>query len=159
MTYFQNTFETRKRSFISAFTICTTVPLSIFRRLGPFSQVFARVKEWNILKQFEIIRVSHLVACPMFFNLLCHLTRQTRACSNLRKKVNFKYFQTFGSFSQSFWAGKGVAYYGTAKDHKIVPCNGVPNCFSFRRSVQSNENDHFLVFLTVWVLFLKFLGR
>ena len=52
-----------------------------------------------------------------------------------------------------------MAYYGTAKNHKIVSCSGVPNCFSFGRSVQSYENDHFLVFLTVWVLFLKFLGR
>ena len=77
----------------------------------------------------------------------------------LMKEGYFKYFQTFGSFSQSFYAGKGVAYYGTSKDHKIVPCNGAPNCFSFQRSAQSYENDHFLVFLNVLVLFLKFLGR
>ena len=28
MQNFQNTFETRKRSFISAFSICMTVPLN-----------------------------------------------------------------------------------------------------------------------------------
>ena len=27
MRYFQDTFETRKRSFVSAFSICMTVPL------------------------------------------------------------------------------------------------------------------------------------
>ena len=29
MLHFQDTFETRKRSFISAFSVCMTVPLSI----------------------------------------------------------------------------------------------------------------------------------
>ena len=31
MRNFQNTFETRKRSFINVFSICMTVPLSIIR--------------------------------------------------------------------------------------------------------------------------------
>ena len=102
MPHFQDTFETRKRSFISAFTICMTVSFSIFRHLGPFSQVFARVKEWNILKQHEIIRVSHLVACPMFFNLLCHHSRQTRACSNYVRSLILSIFRRLGRFPDVF---------------------------------------------------------
>ena len=31
MQNFQDTFETRKRSFISAFSICMTVPLNYFK--------------------------------------------------------------------------------------------------------------------------------
>ena len=34
MRNFQDTFETRKRSFISAFSICTTVPLIMTKSLG-----------------------------------------------------------------------------------------------------------------------------
>ena len=62
--------------------------LSIFSRLGPFSQVFGQVKEWDMLELHEMIRVSYLVACPMVFNLLCDLSRQGGVLK-LTKKVQF----------------------------------------------------------------------
>ena len=48
----------------------------------------------------EIIRVSHLVVCPMVFKLF-HLSWQTDVLK-LTKRLNFKYFQMFGSFPQVF---------------------------------------------------------
>ena len=44
--------------------------LDVFRSLSPFSQVFVQVKEWDILKQHKIIRVSHLLAYSMVFTVL-----------------------------------------------------------------------------------------
>ena len=38
-----------------------------FQPFGSFSQVFGQVKELDILELHEIIRVSHLAACPVFF--------------------------------------------------------------------------------------------
>ena len=40
-----------------------------FTRLGPFPHVFRHVKMWLILELHEIIRVSHLVTCPVVFIL------------------------------------------------------------------------------------------
>ena len=40
-----------------------------FTRLGTFPQVFRHVKMWLILELHEIIRVSHLVTCPVVFIL------------------------------------------------------------------------------------------
>ena len=50
--------------------------------------VFGPVKEWDILKYHEIIRVSDLFAGPMVFNLLCHLSRQVHV-PRLTKKAQF----------------------------------------------------------------------
>ena len=50
--------------------------IGLFSRLDPFPQVFRHVNKWLILELHEIIRVSaHLVACPVFFYLLCNLRR------------------------------------------------------------------------------------
>ena len=38
--------------------------------LSPFPHSFGQVKEWVILKLHEMIRVSHVVACPIVFVLL-----------------------------------------------------------------------------------------
>ena len=72
MRNFQDTFETRKRPFISAFSICMTVPLifhnkfalakiqaainrlhhksswNIFRRLAVFKRIFREINPWCI---------------------------------------------------------------------------------------------------------------
>ena len=63
----------------------------IFSRLSCFSQVFWQVKDWDILKQHEIIRVSHLLVCSIAFTLLCRLSWQ-RDVLKLTEKFNFKYF-------------------------------------------------------------------
>ena len=44
---------------------------SIFSRLDSFPQVFGQVKEWLMLDLHEIIRVPHVVACPMDCHLPC----------------------------------------------------------------------------------------
>ena len=49
---------------------------SVFSPLGPFSQVFGKVKEWLILELHEMIRVLHTVVCPMGFNFLCDRAQQ-----------------------------------------------------------------------------------
>ena len=41
--------------------------LSILSRLGSFPQIFGEVKEWLILELCEMIKVPHIVACPMVF--------------------------------------------------------------------------------------------
>ena len=65
--------------------------LFFFSRFDPFVQVSGQVKEYLLLELHEIIRVSLIVACPMGFNLLCHLIRQVRVLK-LMKKLKFKYF-------------------------------------------------------------------
>ena len=53
--------------------------LSIFSRLGPFLQCFGQVKEWLKLELYEIIGMSHVVACLM----LCILRRPERVVKEL----------------------------------------------------------------------------
>ena len=50
--------------------------LSIFSSLGLFLQVFRQAKKQLILDLHEINRMTHVVAFPMVFNLLCNLGRQ-----------------------------------------------------------------------------------
>ena len=71
------------------------------------------------MKLHAIIRLSHLVACPMVFNLLCHLSWQA-GMLKLTKMLNFKCFYTFGLFSPSFWAGHKGAHVKIAQNHKSV---------------------------------------
>ena len=49
---------------------------SIFDRLGPFPYVSGQVRDWLILELYEIIRVLHVLMCPMNFDLLCDLSLQ-----------------------------------------------------------------------------------
>ena len=63
----------------------------IFRRLGPFPQAFGQVKGWLILELHEMIRVPHVVVCPMDFNLPCDRGQQ-------QKMIIFRYFQSFACF-------------------------------------------------------------
>ena len=57
---------------------------SAFSRLGQFPEVFGQVKEFLILELGEIIRVLHLVACPMDFNLLCDLGQQREVLKRMK---------------------------------------------------------------------------
>ena len=47
--------------------------LGIFSCLNPFRQFFRQVKEWLLLKLYEMIRMSYVVECPIVFVYLCHL--------------------------------------------------------------------------------------
>ena len=69
-----------------------------------FPQVFRQVKEWIKLKLHEMVRLLHVVTCPI-----------------------------------------GFVWFYDRNWHRGVP--------------KVMKNDHFLVFLAVWVLFSKFLNR
>ena len=43
------------------------IKFKYFKRLGLFPQVFGQIKEWLMLKLYEIIRVEHEFACPIVF--------------------------------------------------------------------------------------------
>ena len=43
--------------------------VSVFSRLGPFPQVSGQVKKWLMLELQKIIRMSHVVPCPIVFIL------------------------------------------------------------------------------------------
>ena len=45
--------------------------LNLFRGLGYFPQISGQVKEWIMLELHGMIRVTHIVACPVTHILLC----------------------------------------------------------------------------------------
>ena len=62
--------------------------LSIFRRLGPFPQVFRRVEGWSMLELHKIIRLSDVVAFPIACS--CFMGEFAREeCSKLSKMIFF----------------------------------------------------------------------
>ena len=56
MQNFQDTFKTRKQSFISAFSVCMTVPLNLGNQSVPADSVKPFYKGWALL----ILSVSTL---------------------------------------------------------------------------------------------------
>ena len=62
---------------------------SAFSHLGRSSQVFGKVKEWFILEVREMIKVLHLVACAMGFNLLCDRVHQGGMLKLVKKMITF----------------------------------------------------------------------
>ena len=129
--------------------------------MDPFSQVAIKVKKWLILEVHEMIRVLHLVACPMVFNLLCDRVHQ----GGMLKLVKNDYFLVFLTIPPSFWAAYGVVYIRIARNDKRVSfCRIRAEFFFFDRDWQKAvfkvmRNDDLLVLLVVWVVFLTFLGR
>ena len=55
---------------------------NFYSRLGLFPRAFGKVKESLILKLHEMIRISHVVACPIVFISFCDRDRQWE-CWNL----------------------------------------------------------------------------
>ena len=138
---------------------------SIFSRFGLFLQVFEQVIGWPILELYKMIRVLHVVSCPIVFIWFYDWDWQGEV---LKLRSFFTVFSRLGgSFSPSFWAGYGVAYVRTAQNNKNVTFSFVPNCFSFvlwarlagGRGKDVVKDDHFLVISAIWVLFCEFLGR
>ena len=64
---------------------------SIFSRLAPYPQVFGKVNECLIVGLREIIRVPHVVTCPMCSNLLCDQGQQ----DGVLKPTAIYHFQVF----------------------------------------------------------------
>ena len=80
----------------------------------------------KIVREFhEMIRMSHVVACPITFILLCDQSRKGEVL-RIMKMVNWKYFRSLWSVSSLFWAVPGV-------DHTICDESNwyscVKNCF------------------------------
>ena len=57
---------------------------SIFSRLVPFPQVFGQVKEWLMLDLHEMIRLLHVVACPVVSILVSDRDGQARVFKVMR---------------------------------------------------------------------------
>ena len=68
--------------------------------LGNFQHVFGQLNDWLTLKVQGMIRESHVVSCPMNFNLLCDAYKQGWVLK-LLKKI-FYIFSRFGHFPQVF---------------------------------------------------------
>ena len=65
----------------------------IFSSLGPFSQDFGQVKEWDILELHEMIRMWHVIAFMTIFILLSGQGQQRGELKRM-KNGHFKYFFT-----------------------------------------------------------------
>ena len=63
MRNFQNTFETRKRSFVSAFSICMTVPLTFFNCTISFESysTFLRLRNQTITINNKVRTVFNII--------------------------------------------------------------------------------------------------
>ena len=71
MRNFQDTFETRKRSFISGFSICMTV------RLGNFQIIFVNYFSENIQPILNLVNLQNYIYSDSdLLHLMC--------CSNIR---------------------------------------------------------------------------
>ena len=124
--------------------------VSVFSLLDSFSQDFRQVREWLILQLHEMIRVLHVVACPIVCTSFM-VGIGIEECWKLSKMIIFKkYFHQFLFLSLSFWAGKWVAYIRMAWNDKNATCSYVPSCFYLvlwstmaGRSVQTYEKWSF----------------
>ena len=72
-----------------------------------------------------MMKVSHLIACPMVFNLLCHLSRQTDMFKTYKKSSLLSIFRRLFPFLQVFGQIKGCLI---IKLHKIIRLSHVAAC-------------------------------
>ena len=108
----------------------------------------------------------HVVACPIVFLLFCGVRLAGRSVQDYVKSLVFSVFSRLGSFSQ---VSRQVKEWTVLKSHKTRRISHVIECpivfiLFYERHRQggvfkSMKNDHFQVFLAIWVLFLKLLGR
>ena len=135
---------------------------SIFSRLCVFPQVFGQLNEWSALEFYEMIRVLHVVVSQLFsFFLMIEIGRETGV--RIYEEWSFFYnshsFRFFPKFLGRLW----VAYIRIAWNSKGATSSCLPNYFYFvwwlRGVLKLMKNYNFSAFLTVWVLFSKFVGR
>ena len=112
-----------------------------------------------------MIRVPHVVACPMDFNLLYDRDQQGGMLKPT-KVDRFSVFLAVRILFSSFGQVKGwdiLEMHEMIRISYLVACPLAFNLFCDRGQqggvLKPTKNDHFLVFLVVWVLFHKFLGR
>ena len=78
-----------------------------------------------MLELNELMRVPHVVACPLNFNFLCD-RRQQREVLKHRKNDHFLVFLALLVLFPKFL---GVAYNRTAQGHETPTCSCVSNYF------------------------------
>lgn len=83
--------------------------------MHPFSHVFGEVKKWFTLKLHEMIRVSHVVACPTAFFTV-------RGYSVIRKMIIFRYL---GALPNNF---RQVKEWPVLELHRIIRVSYVALC-------------------------------
>lgn len=106
-----------------------------------------------------MIIVLHIVACTIIF-ILFDDRDWLGGVLRLMKNVHFLvFFVVFGQVKEWFM----LELHGMIIVPHVVACLMDFNLFSDRVQqpgvLKPTKNDHFQIFLTVWVLFLKFSGR
>ena len=66
MRNFQDTFEARKQSFISAFSVCMAVPGAIFRKTSIMTVLHKYVSEYSNMNEHGVVLVSLLLTLNIF---------------------------------------------------------------------------------------------
>ena len=110
--------------------------------MGHFPQVYEQVNEWPILQLHEMIRLLHVVACPVTSILFEDRDWQGEVMKNDLFLVFLSVWVNFPKFLDPI----GVPYVRTEQNNKSVTFIFVPNCFYFilwvtlvGRSVESYE--------------------
>ena len=81
---------------------------SIFRCLGPFTQVFGQVNKWLMLELHKIITVSDVIACLNVFLFFFWMRLAGRSVQSYEKWSLFSVFSRLGTFPQVFRHAKEV---------------------------------------------------
>ena len=133
--------------------------------MGLFPHVFGQLKHWLISNVNEMIRVAYEVVCLMDFNLLWVRSQQ----GGVFKHGKYSFFSIFSRLDPFLHVlGQMKEWlilhlYQMIRVPFLVACPIVFILFHDQnwqeRVFKVMKNDHFLVFLVVWVLFPMFLGR
>ena len=75
-----------------------------FSCLVPFPQIFGQVKEWLMIELHKIIRMSHVVACPIVFALIYERGCQGRVFKVIKNDLFLVFLAVSGLFPK-FLAG------------------------------------------------------
>ena len=102
---------------------------SIFRRLGPFPQMFGQV----MLELYKIIRVSNVGACPIIFILFYERNWQGGVLTVMKKWSFISPFSRLGHFPKGFGQ---VKEWLVLELHKIIRAS---NNFFFMSGVSREE--------------------
>ena len=90
---------------------------SAFSGLGPFPQALWEVKECLVLQLHEVIRVLHVILCPIVFIFFYDWYWQGGVLKLLKNNHFFSIFSHFGNFPQAI--GK-INEWPILEAHKII---------------------------------------
>ena len=125
---------------------------SIFSCFRLVPQVFGQVNNWFLLEFHEMIRVVHVVACPIVFILFYGWRCWEGVFKTMKSNYFFDIFSRLDPFPK-FLNRLKVVYFITSQNNKNVTFSFVPKWFYLilwarlaGRSVQIMKNDYFSVF-------------